>query len=479
MKNRLQPLSNEQIETIHKACMRILGGTGIAFKDVEALEIFKEHGFKVEGQTVFITEEQVLKALETVPTEFTLQARNPENSVRIGGKNFAFGPGWAAPYIIDADGGRRSASMEDYENFCKLVQTSSTLDMAAGSMTIPAEFTPGQAATEMLVRSFILNDKPLVANPCCRENGREMADLARIVWGCDPKELDNPISIVSVNPLSPLSYGDDTIGGLIEFARQGQALIVSGMVLAGISGPITVAGTAVIEMTESLAGIVLAQLVNPGTPCVCGGTSCASDMRTGGVNLGGPEFMQLMSIANQMAAHYHIPCRYGGGLTDSYSVNIQAGIESALAIATSVLSGMHFMHQACGILGAYSAMSFEKFVFDEEVCGMIKHAVKPLEITEESIGIDVIERVGSGGTYMIQPETAMQCRTAFYQTKLNIRGTYEAWSAKKMGDAVSHAGKIIEERLNAYIKPDIDPQVEKDLLAYAANKSEIAKRVAA
>lgn len=472
MLNRLQPLSQDQIETIHKACMRILGTTGIAFKDEEALEIFKSHGFKVEGATVFFTEEQVLKALETVPSEFTIQARNPDHSVRIGGDNFAFGPGWAAPYIIDADGSRRSGTMDDYENFCKLVQTSPTLDMAAGSMTIPAGFTPVAAATEMLARSFILNDKPLVANPCCRENGLEMADLARIVWGCEPKDLDNPISIVSVNPLSPLSYSDDTITGLIEFAKQGQALLISGMVLAGISGPITVAGTAVIEMTESLAGIVLAQLVNPGTPCVCGGTSCGADMRTGGVNLGGPEFMQLMSIANQMASHYHIPCRYGGGLTDSYSVNIQAGIESALAIGTSVMSGMHFMHQACGILGAYNAMSFEKFLFDEEVCGMVKHAVTPLEISEQSIGLDLIERVGSGGTYLVQPETAKQCRSAFYPTKLNVRGTYEGWSAKGMGDAVSRAGKIVKERIESYTKPDIDPAVEKDLLQYASNKSD-------
>lgn len=479
MKNRLQPLDNRKVEVIHQACMRILSQTGIVFKDEEALNIFKNHGFKVEGKTVYITEEQVFRALETVPAEFTIQARNPEKSIRIGGDHFAFGPGWAAPYIIETDGSRRTGTIEDYEKFCKIVQTSPTLDLAAGSMIIPAELTPATAATEMLVRSFILNDMPLVANPCCRANGLEMADLARIVWGQEAATLDHPVSIVSVNPLSPLSYADDTIGGLIEFARQGQALIISGMVLAGISGPISVAGSAVIEMTESLAGIVLAQLVNPGTPCMCGGTSCASDMRTGGVNLGGPEFMQLMAIATKMAAHYGIPCRYGGGLTDSFSVNMQAGIESALAIGTSVMSGIHLMHQACGILGAYSAISFEKFVFDEEVCGMIRHAVRPLEITEESIGLDVIERVGSGGNYMMQPETARQCRTAFYPTQLNVRGTYEAWSEKGMGNALKRAARIVDERVDSYVKPDIDPAIEKELLGYAKKKADAAQKLAA
>ena len=266
-----------------------------------------------------------------------------------------------------------------------------------------------------------------------------------------------------------MSYGDDTLGGLIEFARQGQALLISSMVLAGISGPITIAGTAVLELTECLAGIVLAQLIAPGIPCVCGGTSCASDMRTGGVNLGGPEFLQLMAISTQMAAHYGIPCRYGGGLTDSFSVNIQAGIESALAVGASLFSGIHFMHQACGILGAYSAISFEKFVVDEEICGMARHAVRPLEITEESIGLELIERLGPGGNYLMQPETARQCRTAFYPGRLNVRSPYETWEAKDMGNVPARAARTVQERLESYTKPDIDPAIEKDLRAYARN----------
>lgn len=469
MINRLQPLDAAQKETIHQACMRILDGTGILFRDNEALDIFRHNGFRTEGRTVFFTEEQVMKALETVPAEFTIAARNPKKSVRIGGANFAFGPGWAAPYVIDTEGRRRSGSMADFENFCKLVQTSTVLDLAAGSMIIPAELEPAKAATEMLVTSAIMNDLPLVANPCCRQNGIEIGMLAKIIWGKEASELEHPISIVSINPLSPMSYGDDTLGGLIEFARQGQALLISSMVLAGISGPITIAGTAVLELTECLAGIVLAQLITPGIPCVCGGTSCASDMRTGGVNLGGPEFLQLMAISTQMAAHYGIPCRYGGGLTDSFSVNIQAGIESALAVGASLFSGIHFMHQACGILGAYSAISFEKFVVDEEICGMARHAVRPLEITEESIGLELIERLGPGGNYLMQPETARQCRTAFYPGRLNVRSPYETWEAKDMGNVPARAARTVQERLESYTKPDIDPAIEKDLRAYARN----------
>ncbi len=470
MGNRLQPLTKEQVSIIHNAAMRILSETGVAFKLSEAIDIFKEHGFKTDGDKVFFEESQVLNALKTAPSEFTIMARNPEKSVRLGGDHFAFGPAWAAPFVIDADGTRRSASLSDQENMCRLVQTSEYVDFAAGSMAVPAKFSPKEAASRMLHAAFTMTDMPIISNPCARENGQEIAEIAEIVWGKKAAELEHPVSIVSVNPLSPLSYADDTLEGLIEFARNGQALLISSMVLAGITGPIDIAGTAAQEIAESLAGITLAQLINPGVPCVCGGTSCASDMRTGGVSLGGPESLQLIGIAAQMAEHYGLPCRYGGNLTDSYSINAQSGIESTLLMAAPVIAGAHFIHQACGILGAYAAVSLEKFVIDEEVCGMIKRAVAPLEISDAVINTDLIKRVGPSGSYMMQPETAMKCRTAFFPSKLTCRSTYEDWTAKNNGDMVARAAKYVKKRIESYEKPEIDPGVERDLNAYLEKK---------
>ncbi len=470
MGNRLQPLTKEQINIIHNAAMRILGETGVAFKLPEAIEIFKTHGFKIDGDRVFFEDAQVLKALDTVPSEFTIMARNPDKSVRLGGDHFAFGPAWAAPFVIDSDGTRRTACLADQENMCRLVQTSAYVDFAAGSMAVPAEFSPREAASRMLHAAMTMTDMPLISNPCARENGIELAEMAEIVWGKKPAELGHPVSIVSVNPLSPLSYAGDTLEGLIEFARNGQALLISSMVLAGITGPIDIAGTAAQEMAESLAGITLAQLIYPGVPCVCGGTSCASDMRTGGVSLGGPESLQLTAIAAQMAEHYGLPCRYGGNLTDAYSINAQAGIESALLMAAPVISGAHFIHQSCGILGAYAAVSLEKFVIDEEVCGMIKRAVAPLEITDASINTDLIKRVGPCGSYLMQPETAMRCRTAFFPANLTCRSTYDDWAAKNNGDMVARAAEYVKKRIESYTKPEIDPGVERDLNAYVEKK---------
>ena len=165
MLNRLQPLENGQLATLHNACMKILYKVGVVFHEAETLEIFNKHGFKVDGEKVFFSEDQVLKALETVPSEFTIQARNPEKSITIGGDHFALGPGWGAPLIIDAYGERRNARMEDQDNFCKLVQTSPYLDLVAGSMTIPTELSARAATASMLASCFTLTDMPVMANP--------------------------------------------------------------------------------------------------------------------------------------------------------------------------------------------------------------------------------------------------------------------------------------------------------------------------
>ena len=472
MMNRLQTLSSEQIQTLHSACMDILSSVGVRFCDAEALDIFKTHGFKVENETVFFTEDQVMKALSTVPSEFTIHARNPEKSVTMGGDHFGLGPGWGAPFIVDADGTRRNASMTDQENFCKLVQTSDYIDFAAGSMAVPAELTPTAATSAMLGAAFTLTDMPVISNPCSRENADEIVEMAAIAYGGADALKKGPITIVSVNPLSPLTYTEEAAGGLINYARHGQALLISSMILAGISGPIDLAGTAVLEMSESLAGIVLAQLVNPGTPCVCGGTSCASDLRTGGVYLGGPEQLKLMAVATQMAQHYGLPCRYGGNLTDAWSINHQSGVESALALSNTLICGGHFIHQACGILGAYNAVSFEKFLLDEEVCGLVKRSLTPLEISDETLSLDLIKKTGHGGNYMVLMETAMKCRTAFYPAQLAKRGTYEGWGEHAMGDNIQAAADLVTRRLESYEKPDNDPAMEKDIEKYVAAKAQ-------
>jgi trimethylamine--corrinoid protein Co-methyltransferase len=470
MLNRLHSLERSQMERLHSSCMHILAKEGIIFHEEEAIQIFQQNGFMVDGKKVFFTENQGMNALQTVPKEFTIQARNPEKSVTIGGNDTVLSPGWGAPFVIDAQGQRRSATREDSDQLCKLAQTSPYLDMAASSMVIPEDLPPETATAEMLAACFTLTDLPLTTNACTRENAIETAEIAAIVWGGRETATKKPVSIVSINPLSPLAYSPEAAGGLIEFARCGQALLISSMVLAGITGPITLAGSIVSELAETLAGIVLAQLVRPGAPCVFGGTSTSADMRFGTSVIGTPELIKFMGASTQMAQYYGIPCRYGGGMTDSLFPDIQAGAESAMAIALSMVSGVHYMHQACGILGTYTALSFEKFVFDEEIGGFMKRAIQPIEVTDETLGLDAIHRNAGTGTFLYDPNTLARCRSEFFIPNLAQRSTYANWVKDGMPDAVSIATKYVQKRLQAYVKPEIDPAVEKELQNYILSK---------
>ncbi|MCG8529574.1 MAG: trimethylamine methyltransferase family protein, partial [Desulfovibrionales bacterium] len=137
----------------------------------------------------------------------------------------------------------------------------------------------------------------------------------------------------------------------------------------------------------------------------------------------------------------------------------------------TLISGGHFIHQSCGILGAYNAISFEKFLLDEEVCGLVKRSLEPLVITEDTLSLDLIKKVKHGGNFMTLMETAMKCRTAFYPAQLAKRGTHEAWEAQNMGDNIAAAAELVAQRLDAYVKPDNDPTMEKDIEKYVAAKA--------
>ncbi len=245
---------------------------------------------------------------------------------------------------------------------------------------------------------------------------------------------------------------------------------MASLIMAGGSGPVTLAGVLALQNAEILAGITLAQLVRAGAPVIYGSTSSAMDMKTGALSIGAPELSKNIHMVAQMARFYNLPSRAGGGLTDALAMDAQAGVESALALSTAARIGINFILHSCGILGSYIAMSFEKFLVDEEACGLIRSMQKPLEITDESIDIDVIKQVGIGGQYLTHPKTFKLCRTEFHMPALMARQNPDAWSkaGKKSIDMI--AEDRVAQRLATYEKPEIDPAIEKELTQYVENR---------
>jgi trimethylamine--corrinoid protein Co-methyltransferase len=167
-----------------------------------------------------------------------------------------------------------------------------------------------------------------------------------------------------------------------------------------------------------------------------------------------------------MARFYGLPSRGGGSLTDAQFPDIQAGMESALLLSAAIQSGVHYILHSCGILGSYLAMSFEKFVVDEELCGMFRKLAKPVEVTDDTISLDIIKEVGIGGLYLTHDQTLARCRTEYFVPHIAVRQTYENWAEDGMLRADQRAAEVVQQRLASYQKPDIDRNTARALLNY-------------
>jgi len=337
-------------------------------------------------------------------------------------------------------------------------------------MVEPADMPSDTVHLDLNLSNMLLCDKPFMGSPTSRQGALDGIEMAGILWGGKENIMDKTVSVSLINSLSPLQFADEMIGSLIELARHNQACVVASLIMAGGSGPVTIDGVLALQNAEILAGVTLTQLVRPGAPVIYGSTSSAMDMKTGALSIGAPELSKNIHLVAQMARFYNLPSRSGGGLTDALCVDAQAGVESALALSTAARSGINFILHSCGILGSYIAMSFEKFLVDEEACGMILNMLKPLALTDDSIDTDVIKDVGIGGQYLTHPKTFKLCRTEFFMPTLMSRKNSDAWTK----DGKKHIDQIAEDkvaqRLASYEKPDIDPKIEKQLTQYVENR---------
>ena len=465
MTDRMQIFRGYELSQIHNASMEILRDTGVKFNSSNAIELFQKNGFKTDGLRVFITEKDVRRALELVPSRFTIRARNPAHDVSIGENDFVFLPTGGAPNVSTFTGERRPAKLEDYHACCKLVQTSDQLDMNGILMVQPTDLPTQTAHLDMLFANMVLCDKAYVGAGMSHQAALDCLEMAAIAWGGKENLKKKPVMATIVTATSPLKYPADEADAIIDMAALGQPLVITDLVMAGTSGPVSLPGLLALASAEILAGIVLAQLAGPGTPVVYGSVSAPSDMRSVTSAVGAPEAVALASAVIQLAQFYRLPCRTGGMLTNAHCPDTQAAAEGTLMMSTAVRNGANFIFQACGQLGSYISMSLEKWLLDEEVCRTIRRVLTAMQISVESIDVDTIKSVGSDGNYLIHPTTFNHCRE-LYQPKIFTRSDYQKWSANGAKRAEEIAAEMLPKRLAEYEKPPIDEGLELALSEY-------------
>ena len=461
MSDQLQRFSREELEKIHASSLRILSEIGVVFQAPKALQVFKQHGFKVDGQTVFFKQHQLTKALETVPRQFKITARNLEKSVLVGSGDPVFAPGYGAPFITDASGEQRQGTLGDYINFCKLVHTSEHIDMLGYEMIDPGDVPSEYAYLYMMQANLTYSDKPFMGSVVPVRAALDAIEMASFLWGGKEFIQDKYVILPTINPISPLVWDENMSGAIVAYAEHNQPIMFENLMMSGSTGPITLAGTIVLQNAEILSGLVLTQLITPGLPVIFGNIPGTTDMRSGNLSIGAPETSIFVSANAQMAQFYCVPGRSGGNLTDAHIPDMQAGIESAMCMLTAMRSGTTFLLHSCGILGSYLSMSYEKFIIDEEIIAIVKRILRPVTISDATIDFDTIKEVGAGGEFLSHPSTFEHFRDEHFDTTLFNRLGYNEWVQQGSKDALTRAGEVVRTRLESYEKPELDPEIEK------------------
>ncbi len=463
LKNHLEFLSLSDIQAIHDTSMQLLSNVGIKFPQNAALHIFQAHGFKVDGHTVYFTESQVMDALKSVPAQFSIHARNPQRDVQIGGGKPVFAPGYGAPFLVDDQTGKRIPTLEDYHNLVKLAHVLPHQDLSGHLMVEPQDIPSQTASFQMLYANMIHSDKPFIGSTAGAAGAQHTLEMIKILFG---DRSDQSYTCGLINTLSPLGFASDMIDALIAYARAHQPVIVAALIMAGATGPITLAGVLALQNAEQLAGITLTQLINPGTPAIYGSASTNTDMRTAGLAIGGPELSMIISAHAQLARFYKLPSRGGGALTDSNLPDAQAGYESMLSLLTSINSGIDFILHAGGMLSSYLAFSYEKFILDDELCGMMRHYSAGIPVNPETLAYTVTAKVAHGGHFLAEPQTLERCRTEFWQPTLSDRSSLETWWAGGQNDAAARSHMRWVELLSHHVDPPLDALTSRQLAAY-------------
>ena len=469
MTDRMQTYSKSELNLVHDASMDILENTGIGFHHSGAIELFRENGFRIDNSRVFISEKDVIQALETAPERFRIHSRNPMRSVWVGGDNYVLLPTGGAPNVAKPDGQQRPATLSDFQTCCKLVQTSTQLDMADSLMVQPNDIPPLVAHLDLLLNTIVMCDKPFLVGFDSRNNVDNTIAMAQILSG-GKDGLNMTATLASViSPTSPLQYNDEQAYAVIQLAKHRQPLVITNMIMAGMSGPITLPGLMVQLNAEILAGLVLSQIAGPGTPVIYGSTSVPMDMRTTISAVGAPETCVIASATTQLAQFYRLPCRTGGILTDAHVPDAQALAEGTLLMSTAIRNGANFIIHSCGQISSFMAMSFEKWLIDEEVCQMIRTVLAQVPVTPETLDVDTIKSVGVGGEYLTHPTTFERFRR-LSQTGIFNRRAYSEWLQRGANRVDDEAAVSLPERLEGYEKPLIDEGLEKELNDYVARK---------
>jgi trimethylamine--corrinoid protein Co-methyltransferase len=464
-------LDEEGLSLLEENADTILEEVGIEFRgDPAALRLLREAGADVTGELVRFPRGMCRRIVQaTAPRVFAQHARNPARTVQIGDPYTVLAPNYGSPFVRDLDNGRRYGTIEDFRNLVKLTYMSPYLHHSGGTVCEPVDVPVNKRHLDMVYAHMRFSDKPFMGSVTHPSRAADTVEMARILFG-DDYVRDNTVILSLINANSPLVWDSTMLGAARVYAESNQATLITPFILAGAMSPVTVAGTAAQTLAEALAGMTFVQLTRPGAPVVLGSFASSISMQSGAPTFGTPEPALVLYVMAALARRLGVPFRSGGNLCASKVADAQAAYESAATFQPTILAGVNFVLHAAGWLEGGLTVGYEKFILDNDQCGMAAVFVNGVDLSPNGQALDAIRENGPGLHFLGNSHTLANFETAFYRSEIADNNSFEQWLEDGGLDAAQRANQVWKRMLAEYEAPALDDGIDEALLEYIVRR---------
>jgi trimethylamine--corrinoid protein Co-methyltransferase len=460
-----KPFTDGELKQLDDSIMYLLSEVGVEVNSEEALEILDENGAEVDfnSNKVKIPRSLVEECVDQAPSNITLYGREDKHNLEVGENRVHYGTGGTVLNVLDLDTGeKRKINIQDVADIAKLVDALENINFLVIPV-YPNECNDQNVDVNRFYSALKNTSKHVQGGVYSIKGIREVIDMASKIAGSKEALVEKPFISFITCVMSPLVLDDTYTNFLIEVAKHGLPVSIPAEPLSGATGPITIAGNIALMAAESLAGVVVTQLVNPGTPVLFASTASAMDLNTALYMTGEVEMGLMHAGVAQVAQYYELPLYATAGMSDAKLPDTQSGYETAMTNLLAGMSGANFIHDAAGLLEMCQTVAYEKYVIDNEIIGMCKRAIRGIEVNEETIAKDVIERVGPGGHFLMDEHTRKHMKTEFFQPKVSDRLTREAWEEGGSKPTRERAIVMAKELLDNHQPLGIDTKLDKEI----------------
>jgi len=469
----LRMLSDDQIRTIHNTSLDILSGTGIEMRHDGARDLLLEAGAWRSGQRIRIPEHLVMQALCTAPSRIPIHNRLGQLTMPLEEGKVYFGTGSDCVFTLDVEtGDRRPSVAHDVERFARLCDGLDQIDFVM-SMGIPSDVPTMDHYVHAFIQMIRGSVKPNVYTAKDRQDMEDIYTIACGVAGGETELRAKPFMLLYAEPISPLLFNKESVDNLLFCAEKG----IPGAYLpspnTGGGGPITMAGALALGNAECLAGLVLTQLVRPGTPFLYGMNVAALDLKSTIVAYGAPDWAQAMAAFSDMARFYELPVWGGAGASDSKVVDAQAGFEATSTIMTAFLTRCNVVHDV-GYIEYGSTSSMELLVICDEIIRHTRFIVDGVEVSERTLAREAIHRARPGGGFFADDHTLENWKKAQWLPRVVDRMRYDNWKKRGGKDMATRANEWARRILHEHRVPPLPDAAESAIVEVLRRRAELA-----